>query len=67
MAVKPIVQRLDKMQQTLGELLKKDGNEGFDKELDDFGRRLSAVVKNVHDLHSNFQKVCRFSRGHQIV
>ena len=55
-AVKPIVQRLDKMQQTLGELLKKDGNEGFDKELDDFGRRLSAVVKNVNDLHSKLSR-----------
>ena len=56
MVVKPIVQSLDKMQETLGELLKKDGNEGFDKELDDFGRRLSAVVKNVHDLHSKLSR-----------
>ena len=56
MAVKPIVQRLDKMQQTLGELLMKDGNEGFDKELDDFGRRLSAVVKNMNDLHSKLSR-----------
>ena len=55
-AVKPIVQRLDKMQQTLGELLKKDGNEGFDKELDDFDRRLSAVVKNVNNLHSKLSR-----------
>ena len=55
-AVKPIMQSLDKMQQTLGELLKKDGNEGFDKELDDFGRRLSAVVKNVNDLHSKLNR-----------
>jgi len=55
-AVKPIVQRLDKMQQTLGELLMKDGNEGFDKELDDFGRRLSAMVKNVNDLHSKLSR-----------
>ena len=55
-AVKPIMQSLDKMQQTLGELLKKDGNEGFDKELDDFGRRLSAVVKNVNDLHSKLSR-----------
>ena len=56
MAVKPIVQRLDKMQQTLSDLLKKDGNEGFDKELDDFGRRLSAMVKNVNDLHSKLSR-----------
>ena len=56
MVVKPIVQSLDKMQETLGELLKKDGNEGFDKELDDFGRRLSAVVKNVNDLHSKLSR-----------
>ena len=56
MAVKPIVQRVDKMQQTLGELLKKDGNEGFDKELDDFDRRLSAVVKNVNNLHSKLSR-----------
>jgi len=55
-AVKPIVQRVDKMQQTLGELLKKDGNEGFDKELDDFDRRLSAVVKNVNNLHSKLSR-----------
>ena len=55
-AVKPIVQSLDKMQQTLGELLKKDGNEGFDKELDDFDRRLSAVVKNVNNLHSKLSR-----------
>ena len=55
-AVKPIVQSLDKMQETLGELLKKDGNEGFDKELDDFGRRLSAVVKNMNDLHSKLSR-----------
>ena len=51
MAVKPIVQRVDKMQQTLGELLKKDGNEGLNKEMNDFGRHLSVVVKNVNDLH----------------
>ena len=56
MVVKPIVQSLDKMQETLGELLKKDGNEGFDKELDDFGRRLSAVVKNMNDLHSKLSR-----------
>ena len=56
MVVKPIVQSLDKMQETLGELLKKDGNEGFDKELDDFGRRLSAMVKNVNDLHSKLSR-----------
>ena len=56
MVVKPIVQSLDKMQETLGELLKKDGNEGFDKELDDFGRRPLAVVKNVHDLHSKLSR-----------
>ena len=55
-AVKPIMQSLDKMQQTLGELLKKDGNEGFDKELDDFDRRLSAVVKNVNNLHSKLSR-----------
>ena len=55
-AVKPIVQRLDKMQQTLSDLLKKDGNEGFDKELDDFDRRLSAVVKNVNNLHSKHSR-----------
>jgi len=44
------------MQETLGELLKKDGNEGFDKELDDFDRRLSAVVKNVNNLHSKLSR-----------
>jgi len=55
-AVKPIMQSLDKMQQTLGELLKKDGNEGLNKEMDDFGRHLSVMVKNVNDLHSKLSR-----------